>query len=367
MARKSSVENLDVTPSFWKGRRVFVTGHTGFKGAWLLLWLECLGARVTGYALPPSTQPNLFELAQAGAAARCIEADVRDAARLAAALRASEPEIVFHLAAQSLVRQSYADPSGTFSTNVNGTLHLLEGCRELPTVRAIVVVTSDKCYEERQDGQPYREYDPLGGHDPYSASKACAEIVTLACRRSFFDNPGAAAIASARAGNVIGGGDWATDRLMTDLMSAFGAGRRARLRNPRATRPWQHVLDPLSGYLLLAEKLYHDGPRYAEAWNFGPAANCTADVGHVADRVKTLWGEGAGWDVDASPQPREAPLLALDASKAVQRLGWQPRLSLEETLNWTVTWYRRWQKGEDPRALVLGQIACYDERFSRAG
>lgn len=360
------MENLDVTPSFWKGRRIFVTGHTGFKGTWLLLWLEQLGAQVTGYALPPPTQPNLFELTQAGATAHCVEADIRDATALTSAMYTADPEIVFHLAAQSLVRLSYVDPAGTFSTNVDGTLQVLECSRQLPSLRAVVVVTSDKCYEEHPDGRPYQESDPLGGHDPYSASKACAEIVTLAYRRSFFSGPGAAAVASARAGNVIGGGDWAVDRLMTDLMAAFSSGRRARLRNPRATRPWQHVLDPLCGYLLLAEKLHAEGFRHAEAWNFGPAAGSTANVGSVADRVAALWGKGASWEPDAAPQPREAPLLALDATKAGMRLGWQPQLDLEETLDWTVSWYRRRQQGMGARELVMEQIADYEDRLARA-
>lgn len=348
-----------MTPRFWEGRRVFITGHTGFKGAWLSLWLKQAGASVVGYALPSPTKPNLFELADVSAVIHSIEADVRDSERLKQAIRTAEPEIVFHLAAQSLVRVSYNDPLGTLSTNVIGTANLLEACRYAATLRAVVVVTSDKCYEENGNGLPYKESDPLGGHDPYAASKACAEIVTSAYRRSFFGTETRVAVASARSGNVIGGGDWAADRLITDLITAFHAGRRPRLRNPNATRPWQHVLDPLSAYVTLAERLFGDGQPFAEAWNFGPDPDSNVNVQTIADRVAQLWGPGAKWDLDPQQQPREAPLLALDACKARARLGWRPRIDLDTALAWTVSWYKNWHEGKHARQLANDDIVRY--------
>lgn len=351
-----------MSPAFWQGRRVFLTGHTGFKGSWLALWLDKLGATVTGYALAAPTRPSLFELANVSAGMRSIEADVRDCDRLRASIHDAAPDIVFHLAAQSLVRQSYADPVGTYSTNVAGTVNLLEACRGMPALRAVVIVTSDKCYKEDAARLPYKESDPLGGHDPYSASKACAEIAAAAYRRSFFgtvESP--AAVASVRSGNVIGGGDWAMDRLMTDLITAFSAGKQARLRNPTATRPWQHVLDPLSGYLMLAERLHANSAQYAGAWNFGPDPASMADVQTVATRAATLWGAGAAWKLDSGPQPREAPLLALDAAKARERLGWRPLLDLDHALEWTVSWYKALHSGSAARQLCEEQIVRYME------
>lgn len=353
---------MGVSPEFWGGKRVLITGHTGFKGAWLTLWLGRLGASLTGYALAPPTQPNLFETAGVSAIMRSVHGDVRDAARLGKVFGEAMPEIVFHLAAQSLVRASYDDPVGTFSTNVTGTVQVLQACRASPSVRAVVVVTSDKCYEEHAARQPYRESDPLGGHDPYSASKACAEIATVAFRRSYFAVTGTGlAVATARSGNVIGGGDWATDRLLTDLIAAFSAGRQPRLRNPGATRPWQHVLDPLAGYLALAERLYGEGESFAEAWNFGPAPDSTADVRSVANRVARLWGPGASWILDPEPQPREAPALALDAGKAHERLEWRPRIGLDTALEWTVSWYKSWHQGGNARQLAEDQIGRFME------
>jgi CDP-glucose 4,6-dehydratase len=358
--RQPALESVVVTPGFWDGRRVFITGHTGFKGAWLSLWLDKLGAKIVGYALPPPTTPNLFELADVARSVQSLKEDVQDLERLKAAIREAAPEIVFHLAAQSLVRLSYSDPVRTFSTNVAGTVNVLEACRGAPALRAVVVVTSDKCYEENATGLPYKESDHLGGHDPYAASKACAETVTAAYRRSFLGAAGSRiAVATARSGNVIGGGDWAADRLITDLISAFTAGKRPRLRNPRATRPWQHVLEPLSGYLMLAERLCTDGEPYAEAWNFGPAPTSTATVQAIADRVAEFWGAGAKWELDPEPQPREAPLLALDASKAQQRLGWRPRIDLDTALAWTVSWYKSWHQGGNARKLVDEQIGRF--------
>jgi CDP-glucose 4,6-dehydratase len=360
--RAGAVESVAVTPAFWRDRRVLLTGHTGFKGAWLALWLKRLGASVAGYSLPAPTRPSLYELARVGQAVNSVEADVRDLGRLKFALADTAPEVVFHLAAQSLVRPSYDDPVGTFTTNVAGTINLLEACRAASELRAVVVVTSDKCYEENVTGRAYRESDPLGGHDPYAASKACAEIATAAYRRSFLGAAGSrVAVASARAGNVIGGGDWAADRLITDLVGAFSTGRRPRLRNPQATRPWQHVLDPLAGYLVLAERLHKEGQRYAEAWNFGPAPDGAATVQAVTERIAHLWGPDAAWDLDQTAQPREAPTLALDPGKARERLGWRPLLDLDAALAWTVSWYKGWNSGAGARALAEEQIGRYME------
>jgi CDP-glucose 4,6-dehydratase len=351
---------MSVTAGFWNGRRVFLTGHTGFKGAWLALWLARMKASVTGYALPAPTQPSLFEAARIASAIQSVEGDIRDLERLKAAMRSAAPEVVFHLAAQALVRASYDDPLETFSTNLMGTVNLLEACRELPSLRAVVVVTSDKCYEEHPSGKAHREGDPLGGHDPYAASKACAEIATAAYRRSFF-GASKAGVASARAGNVIGGGDWGADRLLPDLMRAFSAGERVRLRNPAATRPWQHVLDPLAGYLMLAERLSSDPAGFAEAWNFGPAPKGSVTVETVANRAASLWGKGAGWEIEPGQQPREAPLLALDPAKAGERLGWRPRFDLERSLEATLSWYKEYYQGANARALVEAQLEHFME------
>lgn len=329
-----------IDTSFWKDRRVFLTGHTGFKGSWLALWLAQLGAKVDGYALAPETRPNLFDAANVAAVMQSQIGDVRDAAKLADAIQAARPDVVFHLAAQSLVRTSYAKPRETFETNVLGTVNVLEAVRHCDTVRAVVVVTSDKCYENLERDHAYREGDALGGHDPYSASKACAELVTGAYRRSFFAAT-RTGIASARAGNVIGGGDWAADRLLPDLVRAFGAGRAAQIRNPGAVRPWQHVLDPLAGYLILAERLCAAPETFAQAWNFGPDSGDVLPVREVADRMVALWGDGAAWAPDTAPQPHEARLLMLDAAKAREKLGWHPRLPVHEALEWTVRWYRQ--------------------------
>lgn len=346
--------------AFWRGRGVFLTGHTGFKGAWLAQWLLELGAKVSGYALAPTTDPALFD--QLGLARALVHhvADVRDAVTLKQAIAAAQPEVVFHLAAQPLVRQSYADPLETYGVNVMGTANLLEACRELDGLRAVVVVTTDKCYENREWHWGYREIDRLGGHDPYSNSKACAELVTDAYRRSFFGAPGRAHVGSARAGNVIGGGDWAADRLVPDAMRAFSANRRVTIRYPGATRPWQHVLEPLHGYLLLAEALCSDdGRRYAEAWNFGPRDGDAQPVRVVIDALSRLWPGSPGWSQEAAPQPHEAGQLKLDCSKAHVRLHWQPTLLLEQSLALTVDWYRAVMAGGDAAALTRRHIANY--------
>ncbi len=360
-----ALEDLVVTPGFWAGRSVFVTGDTGFKGAWLSLWLESLGARVTGYALGPPTRPNLFTEAGLTNTHSSIRGDVRDLRCLSDALVRAEPQVVFHLAAQSLVRESYRDSVATFGTNVMGTVNLLDACRNVAAVKAIVIVTTDKCYEEHPLGAPHRESDPFGGHDPYAASKACAELVTSAYRRSFFGDAAAPCVASVRAGNVIGGGDWAADRLLPDLVRAFGEGRVATIRNPEATRPWQHVLDPLVGYLEVAERLHRDGVSYAEGWNFGPEPAGSIPVREVVTRAAALWGDGARWTTTDTLQLREAPVLTLDSSKAKQRLGWHCRLGIGEALRWTVEWYRSWRSGVGARSLTLNQIRRYSEEFVR--
>ena len=361
--RKSTVENLVVTPSFWSGKKVFVTGHTGFKGSWLCLWLQELGASVTGYALQPPTSPSLFEEAEVARDMHSIIGDIRDGERLIAEMRAAAPEIVIHMAAQALVRYSYAAPVETYATNVMGTVHLLEAVRNTSSVKAVVNITSDKCYENREWDWGYRESDHLGGHDPYSNSKGCAELVTAAYRNSFFNpekySTHGVALASARAGNVIGGGDWAQDRLIPDIMRAVTQGKPVNIRNPRAIRPWQHVLEPLSGYLLLAQKLYEEGTTYAEAWNFGPSDDDAKPVQWIVERLTQSWGEGASWVLDDGEHPHEAHYLKLDCSKAKARLGWLPKWHLEETLRTIAGWQKEFQQGADMKAVTLKQIDVY--------
>lgn len=347
-----------MNPRFWKDRKVFLTGHTGFKGGWLSLWLQRLGSRVTGYALEPPTRPSLFELADVARSMNSVIGDVRDLAGVKAALRRAGPEVVIHMAAQALVRESYADPVGTFSTNVLGTAHVLEAAREAKSVRAVVIVTSDKCYENREQARGYREDEPMGGHDSYSASKGCAELVTAAYRRSFFSAEGAA-VASARAGNVIGGGDWSKDRLVRDAMDAFIGGKPVSVRRPNAVRPWQHVLDPLSGYLTLAEQLWADGESYAGAWNFGPAEEDTRPVSWLLTELARRWGGGATWEADTGSHLHEAGILMLDCTKAQTQLGWRPHLPLSTALDWTVDWYRCHVDGGDVRRLTEEQIHHY--------
>lgn len=345
-----------------RDQSVLVTGHTGFKGGWLALWLADIGAHVHGYALAPPTQPSLFEVARvAEALASDTRADLADLAALTGTLERSRPKVVFHLAAQPLVSEGYRDPLGTIASNVTGTAHLLEAIRSVDSVRAVVVVASDKVYENPETGQPFTEQDPLGGHDPYSASKAAAEIVVASYRSSFFgEGSHPARIASARAGNVIGGGDWAADRLVPDCLRAFAAGEPVRLRGPDAVRPWQHVLGPLSGYLALPGRLLSDGgEHFARAWNFGPDPTDDASAGEVAQRVATLWGSDAQVLRGAGPSAPEAGLLRLDSSQSRSELGWAPRWSLEQALKHTVAWQRAWQRGDDMRAVCLEQIATY--------
>ena len=349
-------------PSY-AGRRVLITGHTGFKGSWLSLWLSRMGARVSGFALEPDTEPSLYVKARIGERVESMIGDIRDPDLVTEAVAGFAPEIVFHLAAQPLVRRGYAEPLRTFGTNVMGTANLLEAVRRAGSVKAVVVVTSDKCYREDSSTFGYRETDPLGGHDPYSASKAAAELATNAWRASFGNCPGAALVATARAGNVIGGGDWASDRLIPDLWRAARSKRPALIRNPSAVRPWQHVLEPLSGYLLLGERLLGGHAEAADAWNFGPAL---ADMESVEQLCQLMCPRlGVEWRYDGSPQPREAAMLRLDSSKAMLRLGWRPRFSLEEAIELTGDWYARFDAGEDPHELCIERIARFEQCRNR--
>ena len=348
---------------FWAGRRVFLTGHTGFKGAWLALWLSEMGAKVSGYARDPSTDPSLCDILSLPALlAADHRADVLDLERLAASMAGASPQIVFHMAAQALVHEGYRDPVDTFATNVMGTLHVLEAARKVPGIQAIVVVTTDKCYENNESTRAYREEDRLGGADPYSASKACAELVAAACRSSFYaGQPGKAAVATARAGNVIGGGDWARDRLMPDCVRAFAAGEPVVLRHPAAVRPWQHVLEPLLGYLMLAEALAGaKGADFASGWNFGPEPAGEGTVLQVASLAAKAWGEAARIRPDpAASTFKESHILRLDSTKARQHLGWKPRWQLERAVGETARWYREWHRGGDMPAFTRAQIAAY--------
>ncbi len=350
---------------FWRGKRVLVLGNTGFKGSWLSLWLHRMGAKVAGLALPPPTQPSLFALGQLADLVPTTFGDVRDLSVVTGAMRECQPEIVFHLAAQALVRSSYQQPVETFATNVMGTVHVLESVRSVASVRAVVVVTSDKCYENREWPWAYRETEAMGGDDPYSGSKGCAELVTAAYRRSFFAGEvgRAVGVATARAGNVIGGGDWAADRLLPDCMKTLGANQPIAIRNPRATRPWQHVLEPLSGYLALAEHLDGDAVGFGEAWNFGPADEDAHEVGWIASRIVEQWGDGARWFQSSGDEPPENAWLKVDASRARLRLAWAPRLRLADALTWTVEWHRRLAAGEAALVLMDEQL----DRYSAMG
>ncbi len=348
-----------LNPNFWKGRKVFITGHTGFKGSWLCLWLHHLGAQVTGYALKPPSDPNLFEMARVAELITHHHGDVRDLPALEAALTAAQPEIVIHMAAQSLVRYSYNEPVETFATNVLGTVHALDAVRRTPSVRAVVIVTSDKCYFNEEWVWGYREDSRLGGHDPYSASKGAAELVVTAYQNSYFSkarNANAPAVGSARAGNVIGGGDWALDRLVPDILRSLLKNEPTLIRSPQATRPWQHVMEPLHGYLMLAEALYTDGHQYASGWNFGPPEESERTVGWIIEQLYDLWGVTFAWERDRNPGPPESTFLKLDASKARAYLGWRPKLDLPTTLKWIVDWTRQYQAGADMRKVSVAEI-----------
>jgi CDP-glucose 4,6-dehydratase len=346
-----------VDPAFWRGRRVLVTGHTGFKGAWLTLWLTEMGAQVTGLSDGVPTEPSLYALARVGEEVDDIRADVRDHDAVRRAVAGQE--VVVHMAAQALVRRSFRDPRETYETNVMGTVNVLDAARTSGSVRAVVNVTSDKCYDNREQGRPFVEDDPKGGHDPYSSSKGAAELVADAYHRSFFaPDPDGPRLGSARAGNVIGGGDWSEDRLIPDIMRGAVAGAEIRVRNPTAVRPWQHVLNPLAGYLELAQAL-HASPDAAGGWNFGPALDDVQPVSWITDRIAALWPDELRWVVDPGPHPHEAHFLALDSTKARERLGWTPRWGLDDALARTVEWYRAVRDGADARATTLEQIGAY--------
>ncbi len=381
--------NLSINAAAWKGRRVFITGHTGFKGGWLSLWLSSLGANVTGYALKPDTEPNFFSVAKIGERTNSVIADILDYPTLLSAMQKGQPAVIFHLAAQPLVRRSYADPRETYETNVMGTVNVLEAARHIPSVHAVVIVTSDKCYDNKASPGPstaasaaFIETDPMGGHDPYSNSKGCAELVTSAFRDSYFSSDSANAkvlVASARAGNVIGGGDWSEDRLIPDLLRAFTRKEAAIVRNPNAIRPWQHVMEPLSGYIMLAERLLNQDRPCAGAWNFGPSDTESIPVAKIANQLCALWGNTATWTQDnasalaeaagaiatTAAQPHEAHFLALNSGKARAQLGWQAVLPLNAALALVVDWQSAFLRGADMRGVTVGQIAAYSHLRSR--
>jgi len=357
-------KGLGMHKTFWKSKKVLITGHTGFKGSWLSLWLQSLGAHVVGYALSPPTSPSLFQVAHVADGMTSITGDIRDLERVQAAVAEHRPEIVFHLAAQPLVRHSYENPVETYSTNVMGTVNVLEAVRQSGGVRVIVCITTDKCYENKEWLWGYRENEPMGGYDPYSSSKGCAELVISAYRRSYFSTEEygqhKVALGSARAGNVIGGGDWAEDRLVPDILRTIMADRPVIIRSPSAIRPWQHVLESLSGYLCLAERLWERGAEFAQGWNFGPNDEDARPVSWIVDRLTSLWDENARWEVDSTQHHHEATFLKLDCSKAKSLLGWSPKLNLSTTLEWVIEWHRGHQRGENMRYLTQAQIERYD-------
>lgn len=349
----------------WNGRRVFITGHTGFKGGWLALWLAYRGAIVRGFGLPPETNPSMFSSAQVSHVVDSVEGDIRDFEHLRSSLTEFAPEIVFHLAAQPLVRRSYFDPLSTYAINVMGTAHVLEAVRGAESVRAVVCVTTDKCYENHEWVWPYRETDRLGGHDPYSSSKACAEILSAAYHRSFLSVRGPSlnpvALCTARAGNVIGGGDWSEDRLLPDLIRGLQSKRPVLIRHSKAVRPWQHVLDPLYGYILLAERLLHEPSRTSGAFNFGPSESDLWTVEQIANLAVAKWGGDTGWTTDSNPTVHEAHVLRLDSSRARSELQWKPKLTTEAALDWTIDWYRTAAECSDMSRETVRQIERYEK------
>ncbi len=351
---------MQIKDNFWKNKKVLITGHTGFKGSWLCLWLNSLGADITGYALEPPTDPSLYKLCKINELVNSVISDIRDLSVLQSAIQSSEPEIIIHMAAQPLVRESYLNPTETYMTNVMGTVNLLNSIRNCNSVRVIINVTTDKCYDNKEWFWGYRENEPLGGYDPYSSSKACSEIVTSAFRNSFFNiknyDTHRVAVASARAGNVIGGGDWADDRLIPDCIRSILDNKEIHIRNPNATRPWQHVLDPLSGYMTLAEKLYNYGPEYSEAWNFGPNDDDARSVEWVVKNLCSKWGNKASYVIDNGTHPHEANYLKLDISKAKSRLSWAPTWDINTAIEKTIEWSKAYFKNEDLRECCLKQI-----------
>ena len=362
---QGTLEGVVMNLAFWQGRRVFLTGHTGFKGSWLSLWLQQLGAEVHGFALAPNTSPSLFSVAKVADGMQSTMGDVRDLAALQKAMDLAKPEVVIHMAAQPLVVYSYQNPVETFATNVMGTVNLLESVRNCESVKAVVNVTTDKCYENKEWLWAYRENERLGGHDPYSNSKACSELVTSSFRASFFDDnkydQHGVAVATARAGNVIGGGDWAQNRLVPDILKAFELGKPVRVRNPNAIRPWQHVLEPLRGYLQLAQSLVESGPKFGEAWNFGPQAHDAKTVGWIVQEMCQKWGPSASWVNDEGQHPHEANYLKLDVSKSAAHLNWEPQMGLQQSLNLIIDWHRSFVKNEDMKQLTMQQISQYQE------
>ncbi len=361
---QGTMEIVVMNKSFWRGRKVFITGHTGFKGGWLSIWLQSLGAELSGFALEPPTSPSLFNVASVGEGMTSIVGDIRDKESLMHAMMIARPEVVIHMAAQPLVRYSYDHPVETFSTNVMGTVHLLEAVRAVGTVRSVVVVTSDKCYENKEWVWGYRENEPMGGYDPYSSSKGCSELVVSSYRSSFFNpisySKHGVALASARAGNVIGGGDWAVDRLIPDILRAVEIGKPVTIRNPNAVRPWQHVLEPLMGYLMLAEKLYELGPELAEGWNFGPNEDDAKPVDWIVEKITNKWGNGASWLLDGQVHKHEANFLKLDCSKAKSRIGWRPCWQIEYSIDKIINWHQAYLGGDDMKKITLNQIDDYN-------
>lgn len=361
------MENMEMNQSFWKDKNVFLTGHTGFKGSWLSLWLSSLGARVTGFALNPETTPNLFDLVNVKKDITSVIGDIRDLSQVRKALDSANPDIVIHMAAQPIVRYSFENPVETYATNVMGTVHLLEAIRFSKNIRAVLNITSDKCYENQEWSWAYRENEPMGGYDPYSNSKGCAELVTLAFRSSYFNaekyQEHGIALASARAGNVIGGGDWAKDRLIPDFMRSIVKGQKLIIRNPEAIRPWQHVLEPLSGYLNLAEKLYNKGPEFAEAWNFGPQDSETKNVEWIASELVKNWGNKASYEIEKNKnQAHEAHYLKLDSSKSRARLNWVTKWDINETISRICNWHKQHINNQDIRAYTLREINDYQSK-----
>lgn len=358
--RKSSVENMVTNENFWLNKKVFITGHTGFKGSWLATWLQLMGAKVTGYALSPQTQPSIFNLANVASSITSIEANILDVETLTRTIKEQSPDIIFHLAAQPLVHYSYQNPTETYTVNVIGTVNVLESIRTVDSVRAVIVVTSDKCYENQEWMWGYRETDPMGGFDPYSSSKGCAELVASAYRRSYFNpahyNKHGVALATVRAGNVIGGGDWAAARLIPDLVRSFIKNEIAIIRNPDAYRPWQYILDLLQGYLMLAQKLWEDGVNFADAWNFGPNEDNVKSVSWIADRLVNLWGENARWVLGENKLLHEAMCLKLDCNKSRTMLGWVPKMSITESLTNTCAWYQAHHHQQDMKTFTEQQI-----------